>query len=224
MAKKALLTDAFGILVDSLSFQCNIFYQFAEDKFGLSEDDVKDTYKKYRHRSFVEQNYDYEDAMRDIFQELNMGDYYQSFIEQNQGAKGDVTVKEGVVKTLEELKKRNIPVYVVTDFSAPTSEARRIFTNVGLMHLIDGIISSKDVGHMKPDDEIFDHALQEYGLKKEDTYFLGHAHDEVHGAHEYGLNSVVCFPDEGKDFSFLPNERRLESLEELPDLIKVKTV
>ncbi|MBI4980060.1 HAD family hydrolase [Candidatus Woesearchaeota archaeon] len=217
----AIIMDAFGVLVESKGNTSRMFYEYVKDKTAAPKEEVMRIYNQYRARSFTEKDYNYEEAIRDTFWELDMKEYYDDFLKLNQVEQKKIEVKnESVIKMLSGLKQKGISVYVLTDFDEPTDYVRNIFSKLGLLELITDIISSKDVGHMKPSPEVFDYTLRKYGLKKEDTAFLGHSHDEVRGAHELGFKTFACFyADEEGDFSFVPDEQRLSGLEELVEKV-----
>jgi HAD superfamily hydrolase (TIGR01549 family) len=213
----AIITDAFGVLVESKGNTRKMFYEYVKDKTTKSKEEVMQIYNQYRARSFTEKDYNYEEAIRDTFQGLSIEEYYNDFLTLNQVEQRKIEVKnESVIKMLSGLKQKGVPVYVLTDFDAPTDYVKTIFSRLGLLELITDIVSSKDVGHMKPSPEMFDYMLSKYGLRKEDTAFLGHSYDEVRGAYELGFKTFACFYEhEEGDFSFVPDEQKLSELEEL---------
>ncbi len=217
----AIITDAFGVLVESKGNSRKMFYEYVKDKTTQPKEEVMRVYNQYRARSFTEKDYNYEEAIRDTFQGLGIEKHYDDFLRANQVEQRKIEVKnDNVIKMLSGLKQKGVPVYVLTDFDEPTDYVRNIFSRLGLLKLVTDIVSSKDVGHMKPSSEVFDYTLRRYGLKKEDTAFLGHSYDEVRGAHELGFKTFACFyENEEGDFSFVPDEQKLSKLEELVEKV-----
>lgn len=226
MPISAIIMDAYGFVVEGRANTKSMFLDYVKDKVALSPllspffspQEMLKVYRKYRHRAFVDPHYHDEQAMRDIFQELNIPQHCDDYLRQN-AAEQAVKVKEGVIYTLQQLQQRKIPVYILTDCVEPATWMKALFEQVGLAHYIDGVISSKDVGQMKPSPQAFQYVLDAYHLDKKNVLFGGHAYDEVKGAHDFGLQAVVCFSRPEEDFSFLPKTHRLKRLDELLELV-----
>lgn len=103
----------------------------------------------------------------------------------------DIHFFEGVPETLTELKRRGFMLGVVTDTAAPLTIKLGWFENGGFGHVWDSIISSNDLGIRKPNPQIYRAALQQLGLKPEETIFVGHKATELEGARAVGLRTVA---------------------------------
>lgn len=98
---------------------------------------------------------------------------------------------DGVKKTLADLKGRNIANVVITDNELSENEVRKsVVERHGINHLIDRVITSLDVGVLKPDPMIFKIALDSVSVKDEEALFVAHDKDEIAGARAIGLKVV----------------------------------
>ena len=84
--------------------------------------------------------------------------------------KDSLTALPDSVALLEELVQRGVPVYGLSNMSAP------IFALLKSRHdhwdRFRGIVISGEMGLVKPDPEIFHHIAQRYGLLPAETVFI----------------------------------------------------
>ena len=89
----------------------------------------------------------------------------------------------GALESLEILKER-YTLFALTNGNADIERA-------GLGHLLDGAISSADVGKSKPSAEMFHAPLEHLGLAPEQTIHIGdNPIDDIQGAHQVGMHTV----------------------------------
>ena len=94
----------------------------------------------------------------------------------------------GVKAMLRELRKVG-KVYLL-------SNAQSCFTlnelkECGLYNLFDGIIISSDVGRKKPNGEIFDIAFDRFGIRAENSIYVGNdMRDDILGASSKGMRTL----------------------------------
>jgi len=87
----------------------------------------------------------------------------------------------------------------------------------GLSGLLDGAVSSAEVGAPKPDPEIFVRALALAGAQPEEAWHVGDdVEADVGGARAAGLEPVLI--DRDGSLQAPPGVRRIASLAELPEL------
>jgi len=103
----------------------------------------------------------------------------------------DIQFFKGIQTTLAALKARGYWLGVVTDTSAPVSDKLRWFERGGFGSLWDSIISSRELGVRKPDPKIYSAALQQLGLRPDQTVFVGHKATELDGAHQVGMQTIA---------------------------------
>ena len=95
---------------------------------------------------------------------------------------------DGTVRVLEELKKRGVPLYALSNWSAETfpSQRKRF---AFLQHFL-GILVSGEEGVIKPDPRIFRLLLERYGLRAEDAVFIDDDPGNAHAARALGIHGI----------------------------------
>jgi len=94
----------------------------------------------------------------------------------------------GSVAILAGLRRRGIPLYALTNFSAEKFPiARRRFD---FLAWFDGIVVSGEIGLIKPDPGIFRHLTATFGLQPETTLFIDDSVHNVAGAAALGFAAV----------------------------------
>ncbi len=100
--------------------------------------------------------------------------------------------------TLDDLAGRDIEVGLISN---ATDLARRVLRRLDMEKYFDPIIISSEIGHRKPEREIFDIALNEAGAAPSRTLYIGDKYAvDVKGANRAGMNTVLIdrgnvFPD-----------------------------
>lgn len=125
----------------------------------------------------------------------------------------------GANELLAALKQAGVSIVVVTNNL--TAEQRAKLAGCGLDVHVDHLITSEDVGVMKPHARIFDVALAAAGVTAHEAVMIGDAwHIDVAGARAAGLRAVwlnrlgAASPDPS-----VPELRALEPLEEVHDVL-----
>lgn len=93
-------------------------------------------------------------------------------------------------KTLKSLKKCGLKVGLVTNGSE--SDLEEALPRVGLTGFFDVEITSSTIGKIKPNKEIFLHALKELGILPHEAIFVGDTVErDYRGAKECGLKALL---------------------------------
>lgn len=121
-------------------------------------------------------------------------------------------VDSHVRTALSELKSMEIPIIVITDAYKTTAEMALDLYSIDILHYIQDIVSSKEVGVKKPHPKIFEEALKRNSLKPEEVVFIAHDIDELKGAHELGLRVIAYNFAPEEDLGFLDNNSKIISL------------
>jgi putative hydrolase of the HAD superfamily len=97
------------------------------------------------------------------------------------------------VEVLMELRRRSIKIGVLSNTMWPRAHHERIFTRDGLLDLIDGAVYSSEIPWTKPHPEAFRAAMAAVGVTRpQDCVYVGdRPFDDVHGAHQAGLRTVL---------------------------------
>jgi len=99
------------------------------------------------------------------------------------------TLFDDVMPTLLALKSRNIPVGIVSNWDC---SLEGIIEGLGLRHGFEVVLSSAAVGLYKPQPEIFELALSELGVNKEESMYVGdHIDADVGGSLNAGMTAVL---------------------------------
>ncbi len=94
---------------------------------------------------------------------------------------------------MRELRRRGIKIGVLSNTMWPRARHERIFTRDGLLDLIDGAVYSSEIPWTKPHPEAFRAAMAAVGVTRprEAVYVGDRPFDDVHGAHQAGMRTVL---------------------------------
>ena len=97
--------------------------------------------------------------------------------------------KTDTLALLERLGLRQVPLYCLSNMSAPT------FAYLREQHTFwdqfRGIVISGEVNMMKPEPEIFEYLLRRYGLCASETIFIDDHPPNIRGAQTSGLRTIL---------------------------------
>lgn len=221
---KAILSDAGDILFFGGGYTKEFFYNFVQ-RISQSNghtlpprEEVYRLYRKHRNRSFTERDYTYGEASREALRELGMEQYTEEYLALNRPS--DIYVAGQINETLQKIRMQGLDFYIVSDADKAEADYWRMLERLGIKG-VQGIVSSKDIGAMKPAPEFFDFALKKYELKLEEAIFIAHDYDELEGAHCYGFPTIIaCSYDPADDLSFIPEERKCQEFKDVPGVLE----
>lgn len=109
---------------------------------------------------------------------------------------------DGMREMLARLRQRGFVLGIVTDTVHPLATKKRWLDAVGVSEFIDVVACSTALGTQKPDPAIYLDALRQAGLSPAESAFVGHATDELDGAHRVGMATVAVHhsPDARADY------------------------
>jgi putative hydrolase of the HAD superfamily len=122
-----------------------------------------------------------------------------------------------VPAALARLRARGLTLVVVSnwDVSLPA-----VLRNAGLERMVDGMVTSAEVGHPKPAPEIFAAALALAGCTPERAVHVGDSLDhDVLGALAAGIHAVLLCRDDAEPGEAPPSVPSISSLSQLPPLL-----
>ena len=93
---------------------------------------------------------------------------------------------EDVIPTFKELKNRGLKIGIISDTTLSLQKSLEV---LGLDKFIDSYTSSKEVGVMKPNPEIYLSALAKLGVNPEECLYVDDYEEEVVGAENLGIKS-----------------------------------
>ena len=99
---------------------------------------------------------------------------------------------DGMYELVEELKNAGYGIYLLSNASIRQHE---YWPRVPAHVFFDGTIISADVGVMKPGAEYYLRALNKFGLKAEECFFVDDVPANIEGAHYCGMDGAVFHGD-----------------------------
>jgi 2-haloacid dehalogenase len=94
----------------------------------------------------------------------------------------------GTVKLLKELKQAGYPVYGLSNWSAETFPYAR--QKYDFFELLDDMVISGQVGHIKPDPEIFHILLEKIGRPAQECLFIDDSPTNIDQAKKMGFQTI----------------------------------
>ena len=91
------------------------------------------------------------------------------------------------VSTLSALREAGIPTALVSNIGF---DARTVLDHLGVVHLLDEVLLSFEVGAMKPDPAIFVEACRRLGVAPEETLMVGDTEADA-GARAVGIRTLL---------------------------------
>jgi HAD superfamily hydrolase (TIGR01509 family) len=95
---------------------------------------------------------------------------------------------EGTVEILEELDRKDVPLYAITNFNGP--KLRETQKRFDFLNVFRDIVVSGEVRMLKPDREIFDLFLTRNALTAGDCLFIDDSRHNVEGAKAVGMDAI----------------------------------
>lgn len=94
----------------------------------------------------------------------------------------------GTVEIMKQLKKKGYPLYGLSNWSAETFPyAREKYDFLGLL---DDMVISGHVGHVKPEPEIYHLLLERIGRPAQECLFIDDSLPNIHQANTMGFNTI----------------------------------
>jgi len=125
------------------------------------------------------------------------------------------TPYEDSAPALRELRGMGLRLVVCSNWDC---SLREVLREAGLLELVDGVVSSSQVGVDKPDPAVFDAALETAGVTAEEALHVGDSRRaDIEGARAAGITAVLVVRDGGAPPR--TGEPFIRSLGELPRLV-----
>jgi len=99
-----------------------------------------------------------------------------------------LVAKDDTVAVLRRLHARGVPLYCLSDMPAPIFEFVR--GRYDFFDMFRGIVVSGQVKLMKPEREVFQHLLQRFELRADETVFVDDRMPNLEGARSVGLHTI----------------------------------
>jgi putative hydrolase of the HAD superfamily len=149
--------------------------------------------------------------------EINRHEYYSELLKLY-GVRGDAEIAQGiealeqddrtveifsgVPDTLRALKKQGFLLGIITDTALSLHIKLEWFERAGFGNVWDAIISSKEMGIRKPNLEIYQAGLDQFGMEPSRVAFVGHKKTELDGAKAAGMRTIAFNYEAGAEADF----------------------
>jgi putative hydrolase of the HAD superfamily len=106
-----------------------------------------------------------------------------------QQAKMDLILFDDVMPTLDDLKKRNLSLGLISNIEQNTDAT---LDKLGLAPKLDIVVTSQDAGFTKPQPEIFQYALEKVGVLATEAVYVGDQYQvDIVGAKGAGMRGIL---------------------------------
>ena len=96
---------------------------------------------------------------------------------------------DGMNELVLDLKERGVGLYLLSNFGKRLRAD--IDTCFPILGELDGIVISSELGITKPDQRIYRHTLEKYGLAADECVFIDDVEDNVRAAESLGIHGYV---------------------------------
>lgn len=118
---------------------------------------------------------------------------------------------DGTIETLRVLRRHDFSLAVLSDSESPGAELAARLAKIGLGGLFEFVLSSRDLGRVKPNPACYRAALALLRLSPDQVPFVGHDQDELEGAQAVGMPAIALRYEPG-----VQADVYLNSIHELP--------
>lgn len=101
---------------------------------------------------------------------------------------GETVIDRGILNVIEALRRR-YKIGLLSNSDA--AMIRKILSENDLERYFDTFTISSEVGHLKPEREIFDRACASLGVERDEALFFDDRQEHVDAARSYGMEAVV---------------------------------
>lgn len=97
--------------------------------------------------------------------------------------------KQDTVELINRLSQRNIPLYCLSNM--PISTFAYLQQQHTIFKIFEGIVISGEVKMMKPENQIFEYLLKQYGLSVNQTIFIDDHQPNIDAANVLGFKTIL---------------------------------
>jgi putative hydrolase of the HAD superfamily len=129
-----------------------------------------------------------------------------------QQAKMDLILFDDVMPALDDLKKRNLKLGLISNIEQNMTAT---LDKLGLSTKLDNVVTSQDAGFTKPQPEIFQYALQKSGVSPADAVYVGDQYQvDIVGAEGAGMQGILLDRDD-----YYKEKLDCPKIKSLPELV-----
>ncbi|MFD7130806.1 HAD-IA family hydrolase [Streptomyces sp. NPDC059894] len=178
-ARRAVIFDLDGVVVDSFAVMEQAFAVAYAEVVGPGPAPF-DEYRRHLGRHFP-----------DIMQIMGLPLAMEApFVRESYRLSHQVTVFDGVLDLLTELRARGLVMAIATGKSGP--RARALLHDAGLAGFFAHVIGSDEVPRPKPAPDMVEHALRLLGVPTAEAVMVGDAPTDIASARGAGVTAVAA--------------------------------
>jgi HAD superfamily hydrolase (TIGR01509 family) len=220
---KAILSDGGNILFSDRGTKRAEYEKINKHIPQLSYEEFYAGFRKFKTMAQTLPNYNLDDGLRDYLTEIGHAEIYEIIKNEKSEKKGgQMELIKNVKETLQKIHEAGVPFIILTDATKKGSELKPFLAKLGIEEYVTEMVSSKDVGVIKPDERFFATILEKYGLKKEEVVFIAHDDDELRGACNLGIPVIAFNYESTQDLSYIPEGQKIKDFSELETKILKK--
>ena len=191
---KALIFDVGDILYDASQWRRWLTSELNQLGIKLSYDRLVHDWERllvavYKGKAV------YWDAFQDLLSSYHLNTSQKESLKSAAQKKGQAVQVDrqpmpGVPDTLRQLHIAGIKLIALSDSESGEAAIRKTLNQLGIEQYFDAVVSSFAIGHVKPEPEAFDFAIQQTGFDKSECGFVAHDIDELEGARRHLLFAI----------------------------------
>ncbi|CQR46818.1 Pyrimidine 5'-nucleotidase YjjG [Paraliobacillus sp. PM-2] len=132
--------------------------------------------------------------------------------------KGRWRAFDDTIPVLRKLKEKGIGVGLISNWN---HTARKVLEETGIIGHLDHIIVSSEVDVEKPNERIFNIALEKAGVAANECLYVGdNYYDDVVGSRKVGMDSILINPFDKKGIEEVEDVQVISNIKELLPTIK----
>lgn len=182
---KAIIFDFGGPIVEWESGTWSTYHKH-DDHHNLERDTIRKVFDPYIRGGHIG---DYH-SVTDFYEKTNpsidltVEELNEIFNEAN----STFQIRSEIIEYIEELKKK----YKIALLSNFTNGLEHFLQEVfKIYHVFDVVVSSYNVKMAKPDPRIYEHTLEQLGVKAEEAIFIDDLEENIRGAEAVGIKGIV---------------------------------
>ena len=212
---KALIFDVGDILYDASQWRRWLTTELNQLGIKLSYDQLVHDWERLLVAVYKGQA-EYWDAFEDLLSSYHLNNLQKEPLKSAAQEKGkavqvDRKPMPGVPETLRQLQSDGIKLVALSDSESGEAGIRKTLKQLDIEQYFDAVVSSFAIGHVKPEPEAFDFAIQQTGHDKSECGFVAHDIDELEGAQKHQLFAI--------GYNYHPNAPADVFIEDFPKLL-----
>lgn len=133
--------------------------------------------------------------------------------EDSSNPKGHWQVFKDTLPVLQRLKEKRFGIGLISNWN---DTAREVLQETGIISYLDHVVISSEVNIEKPDERIFNIALEQAGIPAKECLYVGdNYYDDVVGSRKVGMKSILINPFGKKGIEELEGVQVISNINEL---------